>query len=472
MGDAEPSEVLEGFICPICKADFGNPRTLLSHFQEEHSDEQDLIKTLRDIFDKAKKKILKHEVTTEFTSPRSTSTNSFVYIQESQQMGLTRCHKEYFMQIREERQQRIAVPTNQIIIRLEKLLDKMPTDPSKRKQHEKDVVPWINGNDVKRCPNCADLFHVARRQHHCRTCGSVMCSDCSRFISVLTAIKLLEKTLPDAPLESNGGEHSHIRLCVHCLNLLDIREERKTSKNVNPIISQFYKRLSEYKIEADNFMADYRKMCASLNLGESTFSLEAAQELKFSLLKLAENIEALSSKIAILGKDAEHPPQGLELRLQTMIRDATTMYLRNHLLNLPELPTEDEFQKIQEKRRQEITAKIQEEKTKQQIRTPVNHSTKYNGPSPQKALSKGQGWVPETKKRNESDDPLIEQMNIIRSYIKEAKLAHKNDEVASLEENLRELKKEYLKKQQQDEFNSSVDSCDTTSETSTEEGVK
>lgn len=34
----------------------------------------------------------------------------------------------------------------------------------------------------------------------------------------------------------------------------------------------------------------------------------------------------------------------------------------------------------------------------------------------------GQGWVPTERKNkvNEEDDPLIEQMNIIRSYIKQA----------------------------------------------------
>ena len=28
---------------------------------------------------------------------------------------------------------------------------------------------------VKLCPSCARTFNIARRKHHCRLCGSVMC---------------------------------------------------------------------------------------------------------------------------------------------------------------------------------------------------------------------------------------------------------------------------------------------------------
>lgn len=47
--------------------------------------------------------------------------------------GSTYSHKKLFESTREERMQRLAVPTNQIIIRLERLLANMPADPIKRK---------------------------------------------------------------------------------------------------------------------------------------------------------------------------------------------------------------------------------------------------------------------------------------------------------------------------------------------------
>lgn len=43
-----------------------------------------------------------------------------------------------------------------------------------------------------------------------------------------------------------------------------------------------------------------------------------------------------------------------------------------------------------------------------------------------------------------SMDPIIEQMNNLRAYIKQARDAHKYDEVATLEANLRELQSAYF----------------------------
>lgn len=45
----EPEEniVLEGFLCPICKVDFGLDLKLYLHFQEAHGEDQDLIKSFK-----------------------------------------------------------------------------------------------------------------------------------------------------------------------------------------------------------------------------------------------------------------------------------------------------------------------------------------------------------------------------------------------------------------------------------------
>lgn len=58
--DDDDSEILEGFLCPICKADLKTPERLTSHVETEHSEEQDLLKSLKDLFSVAKKKIYKN----------------------------------------------------------------------------------------------------------------------------------------------------------------------------------------------------------------------------------------------------------------------------------------------------------------------------------------------------------------------------------------------------------------------------
>lgn len=42
--------VKEGFICPICHKDMRSPNNLLGHFQELHSEEQDLLRSLKGTF--------------------------------------------------------------------------------------------------------------------------------------------------------------------------------------------------------------------------------------------------------------------------------------------------------------------------------------------------------------------------------------------------------------------------------------
>ena len=113
------------------------------------------------------------------------------------------------------RLERYSTETNKLLIRLDKLLNNLPTDPVDRKGiaatnrhfvlhfikkielmfslllfiivHERTIVPWIDDKDVKLCPICAKSFHVARRKHHCRLCGAVMCHNCTIFLSLQDA---------------------------------------------------------------------------------------------------------------------------------------------------------------------------------------------------------------------------------------------------------------------------------------------
>lgn len=50
MAEANDTPMMEGFLCPICKGDFGTAIKLLAHFQEEHSEEQDLLKSFKGSF--------------------------------------------------------------------------------------------------------------------------------------------------------------------------------------------------------------------------------------------------------------------------------------------------------------------------------------------------------------------------------------------------------------------------------------
>lgn len=507
-------EILEGFLCPICKADLGTALQLHTHFQE-HTEDQDVLKSLKDLLGKAKKKILKLDDILPNDcegQARISSASQLVSYNpvdcELQEMGATRSYTESFRAIRNSRLERYAAETNKLLIRLDKLLVDLPTDPVKRKAHEQAVVPWIDDRVVKLCPTCAKNFHVARRKHHCRLCGAVMCHDCTQFLPLTLAKKMTSPAFGNQ--ESGGGgsrtssaassprsatisTHSNsgslrrsnsnsslnsvlslvdtvtgeqnFRLCIHCRQLLDTREKLRENRILKPIISQFYERLRSYQTEADQLAVMYNKMCQSLKGGESTYTLTDAQVLRVKLLKLAENIDSLSNKIAILGtKDVENPPRGKTLQLQQMIRTAATSYLREQLVSLKTLPTEAELKSLQDQRRQEVSARIRQEKQlavleghqaeMQRKRDSPQHRDLHRSSSPGQKKSADQvasdtGWGPEAAKMFDSEDPMIQQMNIIRNYIKQARSAHRYDEVATLEQNLKELGEEYWRQQQE-----------------------
>lgn len=65
-------------------------------------------------------------------------------------------------------------------------------------------------------------------------------------------------------------------------------------------------------------------------------------------------------------------------------------------------------------------------------------------------MTKAAGWLPSAGSvhiRSELEDPLLQQIENIQSFLRQAREAQKTDEVAMLEENLRQLQEEYDQQQ-------------------------
>lgn len=71
---------------------------------------------------------------------------------------------------------------------------------------EKSLVPWIADSEVKFCPICKKQFNVARRRHHCRLCGGIMCAKCSSFASVTFSGKVMF-------FNNNYLQSTHAKVC-------------------------------------------------------------------------------------------------------------------------------------------------------------------------------------------------------------------------------------------------------------------
>lgn len=148
-------EILEGFICPICREDLKSLEFLHDHFEKSHAEDDDLKTMFKEILSKAKKKInfdlsrnLEKNATISSTSgataiiretSNSRSRMNVYNFMDHQEIGIERPLLDYFQSIRNPRLERYASETNKLIIRLHKLLKDMPIDAVLRKQHEQNV---------------------------------------------------------------------------------------------------------------------------------------------------------------------------------------------------------------------------------------------------------------------------------------------------------------------------------------------
>lgn len=169
-------------------------------------------------------------------------------------------------------------------------------------------------------------------------------------------------------------------------------------------------------------------MYNSLVAGNTTFHLQDAQSLKTTIAQHARTLDTLSKNLTLIPPDPDAPKVA---SLQNAIRKATTQYVKDYILTLPVLPTLAELEQIKQNRF------LYTEDTEAASDVSVKKVTVPTGWSPN---------VVETVSK-EDEDPILQQMNIVRNYIEQARKAHRYEEIVSLEENLKLLKESYRKQQ-------------------------
>lgn len=177
-----------------------------------------------------------------------------------------------------------------------------------------------------------------------------------------------------------------------------------------------------------------------------------------------------SKKIAALGTQADKQPSPHTLKLQKGIRAYATGYLQENMFTLPNLPPVDKINKLQEERAKSLARKAAEEKAQreramqdrlqaaklqQQQQRHGSRDLNKNEPSVKAKTSQqtsesvvGNGWGPVPISQGSSPDPMLQQIDIIKGYITQAKQQRKFDEVEMLERNLMELEEEYIRQHQ------------------------
>lgn len=163
-------------------------------------------------------------------------------------------------------------------------------------------------------------------------------------------------------------------------------------------------------------------------MGETIYILQDAQNLRTTIARKAEMIDTLSKKIASMPVDPDSPKQAT---LQNNIRKAISMYIKDYLLTLPTPPTTEDLERF----RRERAAKFVDDDYGHTPRNNIKTVTVTTGWTPTNIASENSG--------QSDENPLIEQINIVKNYIEQARQAQRFDEVASLQENLKMLKESY-----------------------------
>ncbi|KPM11887.1 rabenosyn-5-like protein [Sarcoptes scabiei] len=386
------------------------------------------------------------------------------------------------------------------------------SDASTRRQYEQSVVDWLDETVVFLCPFCTIRFNIVTKQkHHCRLCGAVMCAKCSKFLSFKLVQQLIRPVDLDGEgkISPNGDsitpkysssrneyfdeafpstkntrkssvtdnllvkqeKNDNLRICLHCESLIMIRKEKMDAIHSKTPIVKLYEELRATIVQMNSLIPTYYRMANSLNYGESCYRLKDANELKQKLIQLGERADLISrniqsSKIGDSSSDEISSSRNniqLKVAIQNSIRRSVVIVLRENLLNLIQLPDEERYKYLKQIHDESIEKRIQAEKRlmiEEQIKlnTPSNQISKEerqfkadssvidDGYCPQLSLDNAR---PNSERDTTNSDPIVEQMNIIRSYISQARKDNRYEEVSLLEDNLKQLEIEFFFVQQQ-----------------------
>lgn len=215
------------------------------------------------------------------------------------------------------------------------------------------------------------------------------------------------------------------------------------SRTYRPPICMYYDKIEQLKRDVEPDCRMYRKMVASLVDGDTVFTLADAGALKAKIGRCAESMDSYSKAILTLECDRGSQPD----RLQRFVRIACVQFIKERMLDLSPLPSADEVEQRQKRRRQEAEQRIERERRlameqwersqsgQQQngaTGTPVRRTG--GNSSTGSALASIDNWSGQQASMATSNDPLVEQITIIKGYIKQARDALRFEEVFSFDQ--------------------------------------
>lgn len=157
---------------------------------------------------------------------------------------------------------------------------------------------------------------------------------------------------------ASGKPDDALRVCEHCLHLLNNRKEMQESRTYRPPITMYYDKIEQLKHDIFPDTQMYTKIIGRLYEGDAIYTLADASALRAKIGRIAESIDAYSKAILSL----QYPHGSREEALKKAVRLACIKYIKEELLSLDPLPAEADIKRLQEKRKQETEMRIERER--------------------------------------------------------------------------------------------------------------
>lgn len=242
--------------------------------------------------------------------------NKGLIIFTSQDKIMIRDRKEEFLRLR-----RRAGDTKQLWqYRLQRRLDKLMEFDGRTdlRAFEQGIVAWETTSLVCNCCK-RNLTSMWERQHHCRLCGLIICTDCSFFLPIRISATLVNQT----------------RICLKCHSSLFVAMNSPNQETESKL-SRDFRKFSHLKQQIQALMPKYQQLLEGCRQAEPEH-LEAihheASAVRDTIMLQFVHFEATAR---LINEDVSISQY--ETLLRTGIFKAAQLFLNDNLFTLRSLP--------------------------------------------------------------------------------------------------------------------------------------
>ncbi|ANB14941.1 Pep7p [Sugiyamaella lignohabitans] len=347
----------------------------------------------------------------------------------------------YFLQVRQKQVDINELEVNRLEKRLIRLIRALAdlgeglftyTTSIRRKSIEHHVAVWQNDKDVHNCPICSQKFGYSLRKHHCRVCGQVVCADlgtdCSRDVPISVLSNKLDNGTNQLPRRDDIG----IRICRDCKRTIFAKRNFEAEGQADrPDMLKIYDSMAHIKHSIDISLPKFQDMLMKLNDPENPPPhqvLDEAATVRRKLLQSFSQYDSMARKV--LTADALRET---DKRLQKQIYQVAAQYLQENMLPLKALPRALKHNKAAAA----AVASTEVSSSNSSISENMDPSSTSTPVPPTPLLSDD-----EIQSYREQLIVMEEQKFMVENMISESKTHRRFNEVAPLEENLRDLEQE------------------------------